>query len=139
LLGVVIALSMGVTGPVWKGIQTLSRYPPIRFAWCYMLKRRQKIHRPSKLRLRHLREKTRNQTMDIGLANLLHSNDEADISTRSYRTNIPQQASPLLLKHPGYNVLQMIACKLHYVDIINLSLVSRRIHQVIFSDSRLAE
>jgi hypothetical protein len=120
-------------------MQTLSRYPRIRFAWRYLSKRRQKIHRPSKLRLRHLRGKTQNQTTDIGLAKLLHSNDEADISTRSYKTNISQQASLLLFKHPRYDVLQLIAYNLHYVDIINLSLVSRRIHQVIFSDSKFAE
>jgi hypothetical protein len=120
-------------------MKTLSRYPPARFAWRYLSKRRQKIHRPSKFRLRRLRGKTRNQTTDIGLAKLLHSNDEVDISTQSYKTKMPRYAPPLLLQHTRYDVLQLIAYKLHYFDIVNLSLVSRRVHEVIFSNPKFAE
>ena len=110
LLGVVI------------GMQKLSRHPLVLFAWSYLSKGRQRIHGPSKLRLRPLRGKTRNQTTDVGLTKVLRSNDEADVST-----------------HPRYEVLQLISYKLHYVDIINLSLVSRRVHQVIFPNSKLTE
>ena len=138
MLGVVIAL-IGVTASVRVGMQKLSRYPLVLFAWGYLSKGRQRIYGLSKLRLRPLRGKTRNQTTDISLAKVLRSNDEADISTHPDNTGMPQYALPLLFKHPRYEVLQLIAYKLHYVDIINLSIVSRRIRQVIFPKSKLAE
>jgi hypothetical protein len=130
---------MGITISVRVGMSKLLRYPLLRFALGYLSKVRRRIRRHSKPRLRPLPEETQHQTADISLAKVLRLNDEADKSTLPDTTDTPRYALRLLSEHPRYEVLQLIAYKLHYIDIINLSLVSRRIHRLIFPESKLVE
>lgn len=105
-------------------------FPRFRYIWRSTWKRLDKIryyHEPS-FRLRSLTKKIHSSDADIGLARLLSSGQPLEKPDLSRKTPKSQTGT----SHEPHDVLALISRQLHHIDIVNLSLVSKRVHKTIF-------
>jgi len=117
-------------GPTWvsRFFSAIYRYlvSPIlsrlRYRFRYLSKSRQRVKVHNTIRLRPFKANPPKSNKPTGLAVAL-----------SYESQHQHPHRP-----PFYNPLVLVAYKLHYVDLINLSLVSKSLREVIFGKSDLA-
>lgn len=107
-------------------------FPRFYYIWRYSLKFLQRIrdrYGPS-LTLSMGRNGRRSGT-DIGLAKVLSSGQPTD------KTNASEKSPLSAVDQGNYDIMALISHQLHHIDIINLSLTSKRVHKAVFPKSML--
>lgn len=93
----------------------------LRYGFRYLSKSLRRVKVPNSLKLRHLRLKPSSRNKPTTLAVALS----------------PESQLQRYGRRPPYDPLKIIAYKLHYVDLVNLSLVSKSLHEAIFPTADL--
>lgn len=110
-------------------------FPRLYYIWRYCQRCLQRIsyHHGASSRFRISLKKGHHSHADIYLAKALSSGQPMESTGVSEKSPNLKPATG----HGHYDVLPLISHHLHHIDIINLSLVSKRVHKAIFPNSML--
>lgn len=137
LPGCLLNLAYSV-GQTLGGLLPLPIKSRLQFASRYMSKRRQVIQRHLTIQPRlHSTIALEYQTTKIDLAKILRSDWPVKAASHPLMSKLPESAVNHLLARPRHDVLVLISYKLHYIDIVNLSLASKSVRQAIFGSLEL--